>query len=166
MKAILKLIISMLLFTAANAQTPTFARYPAKVEKATAKDMNFKSHKDAKMFRTNLRKSLKEGVNFAGRFIVSSWGCGTSCMESAIIDAKTGNVFFPVELRGSSFGEGEVSQGDDSVIFKKNSRLFIINGYTGRDHEQSPRKYGVWYFEWTGKAFKLIKYVKKKEHMD
>ena len=158
--------ILLLLFTAVSAKTPTFAKYSVKFETATAKDINFKSHKDAKMCSTNLRKSLKEGVNFAGRFIVSSWGCGTSCLQSAIIDAKTGNVFFPIELRGSSFGEGEVSQGDDSIIFKKNSRLFILNGYTGRDNEQDKRKYGVWYFEWTGKAFKLIKYVKKKEHID
>lgn len=144
-------------------KTPTFARYSAKVQAVKAKEVNLKSHKNARMFRTNLRNALKEGVNFGGSFVLASWGCGTSCLHSAIIDGKTGNVFFPKELEGSSFGFGELSDKEDSLEFKKTSRLLIINGYTGVDNEKDNRKYGIWYYEWTGKSLKLIKFVKKSE---
>lgn len=146
--------------------TPTFAKYSAKVQKTTAKSVNLKSHKDARMFRTNLRNSFKEGVNFAGSFILSSWGCGTSCLQTAIIDGKTGNVFFPKILQGSSFGFGELSDKEESLEFKKNSRLLIINGYIATGNEDKPSKYGIWYYEWTGKNLKLLKFVPKKENVN
>lgn len=164
MKKILLLAIFAIFTTNLSAQTPTFAKYSAKVQNATAKSVNLKSHKDARMFRTNLRGSLKEGVNFAGSFIVSSWGCGTSCLQTAIIDGKTGNVFFPKILQGTSFGFGELSEKYESIEFKKNSRLLIINGYIAPENENSQSKYGIWYYEWTGKNLKLIKFVKKKEN--
>jgi hypothetical protein len=157
MKKIILLAIIGLFSTNLFAQT--FAKYSAKVEKATAKSVNLSSHKDAKKFRTNLRNSLKEGVNYAGSFVISSWGCGTSCLQTAIIDGKTGNVFFPNILQGTSFGFGELSDKKDSIEFKKNSRLLVVNGYIARKNQT---KYGIWYYEWTGKNLKLIKFVAKK----
>ena len=81
-------------------------------------------------------------------------------------DGKTGDVYFPKELQGTSMGFGEIANKDDSVEFKKNSRLFIINGYISEGNEQVSKKYGIWYFEWTGKSLKLTKFVAKKEHID
>lgn len=164
MKKLILLAIIGLFSTNLFAQS--FAKYPAKVEQVTAKDINLKSHKYARMFRTNLRNSLKEGVNFAGRFVASSWGCGTSCLQTAIIDGKTGNVFFPNILQGTSMGFGELGDKESSVEFRKNSRLFVVNGYiaTGDDNKQS--KYGIWIYEWTGKALRLVKFVPKKEKVD
>jgi hypothetical protein len=37
----------------------------------------------------------RKGPNFAGRFILIHWGCGTTCMEMAVVDAKSGDVYFP-----------------------------------------------------------------------
>jgi hypothetical protein len=34
-------------------------------------------------------------ANFAGHFIVAKWGCGAPCLRAAIIDAPTGEIFFP-----------------------------------------------------------------------
>ncbi len=79
---------------------------------------------------------------------------------------RGGSVFFPKELQGTSLGFGELGNKDDSIEFKHNSRLFIINGYTGLDNEKDNRKYGIWYYEWTGKNLKLIKFVHKKEHRE
>ncbi|MDT4969593.1 MAG: hypothetical protein QOJ64_4330 [Acidobacteriota bacterium] len=134
-------------------EPPTFADFPARVTKATARQINFSSHPKARQFRTQLRESLSEVVDFAGRYIVATWGCGTDCEQSAIIDGKTGNVFFPKQLQGTSLGTVDA---DEVLEYKENSRLLIINGSpAGPD-----RKYGIWYYEWTGTTLELLKYVK------
>ena len=84
---------------------PNYGQYPAKVENKTAQKINLKSHPEAKMYRTNLKNALANSdVNFAGKYILTYWGCGTGCRQGAIIDAKTGNVFFPIQLQGVSVG--------------------------------------------------------------
>lgn len=100
-------------------------------------------------------------MNFAGEYVVATWGCGSSCQQSAIIDGKTGNVVFPAQLEGSTGGNGELNE-NDPLEYRKNSRLLIINGYPG-GHDSGNGKYGIWYYEWTGKVLKLINYVKKSE---
>ncbi len=73
---------------------PTFSNYNVTVEKATVQKINFASHRKAKQFRTNLKEALAEGkINFAGKFIITEWGCGSGCTQAAIIDAQTGKVF-------------------------------------------------------------------------
>src|SRR5438552_7000827 len=91
-------IIALCCVSAFGQSPPTFSRYPARVEKATVRQVNFRSHAKAKTFRTNLREGLSGGVNFAGHFILATWGCGSSCQQSGIIDGKTGSVFFPKQL--------------------------------------------------------------------
>jgi hypothetical protein len=34
----------------------------------------------------------RAGPNFAGHHVLVQWGCGTNCMEAAIIDAVDGDV--------------------------------------------------------------------------
>lgn len=79
------------------------------------------SDKRARMFKTRLREGMKQGVNFAGEYVVVSWGCGSSCVENAIVNAKTGKVCDWFE-----------SCGDDH--FRKDSRLIILNQPDGEDH--------------------------------
>ena len=51
---------------------------------------------DSRAFRTRLREAARGRPNFAGRYIVTAWGCGTGCEVGAAIDAKTGRVhWFP-----------------------------------------------------------------------
>ncbi len=167
MKLIQSTIFLLLFFTAVSAQTPTFGKYGVKVEKATAKQIKIAGNIDAKEFRTTLRKSLKQGVNFGGRYTLSFIGCGTGCLITAIIDAKTGDVHFPDRLFGTAKGYGELDK-KDTVEFRKNSRLIIVNGNpsTGKRDDTQLLDYGQYYYEWTGKSLKLIKFVKKKERLD
>lgn len=44
-------------------------------------------------YRTRIRAGATTGPNFAGHFTLVAWGCGSSCQEWAIIDARTGQVF-------------------------------------------------------------------------
>ena len=46
-------------------------------------------------YRTRLREGAAEGPNFAGRYTVVIWGCGTGCAQMGVVDSKTGRVYFP-----------------------------------------------------------------------
>jgi hypothetical protein len=41
-------------------------------------------------FRTALSRAAAGGPNFAGHFTVVTWGCGTACQVTAVVDAVTG----------------------------------------------------------------------------
>lgn len=64
-----------------------------KQPKMLAEDIDF-THSDegAWKFRTRLRRALKNGPNFAGKYTVMTHGCGSSCQVSWIIDSETGVV--------------------------------------------------------------------------
>ncbi|HEX8920145.1 MAG TPA: hypothetical protein VF766_01625 [Pyrinomonadaceae bacterium] len=145
----------------AQSTTPTFTQYAAKVEKPRNVRVNLKSHKDANMFRTNLRNAAKEGVNFAGHFILTTWGCGTNCSQSAIIDARNGRVFFPRELEGAGFGFCELPDDTEPIVSQADSRLLILNGFKGGDLNLKNAPCGIYYLEWTGTNFKQVKFEKK-----
>ncbi len=156
-------LISSVLLTMATAQrTPTFAPYSVPVEKATAKKINFASHPKAKKFRTELSEALETGqVDFAGKYIVASWGCGSGCTQSALIDATTGNVYFPVNLWEVIAG-GMAAGERDLLEYKENSRLMIITGYQRKRKQDSTMSmHGVSFYEWTGRDFKLLKFIKR-----
>jgi hypothetical protein len=69
----------------------------------------------ARAYRTRLREGVKAGPNFAGHFTLVAWGCGSSCQEWAIVDARTGRVFDWL-VRSTAGAE-----------FYPNSRLLIVD---------------------------------------
>jgi hypothetical protein len=56
---------------------------------------NINSTKTSRLFRTAIRTNYahQNEANFAGHYIVTSWGCGTMCTQLAIVDMKTGHVY-------------------------------------------------------------------------
>ena len=165
MKIRIVLLTTLLLvfasFVFAQSKTPTFAQYAAKVETIKNVKVNLKSHKNANSYRTNLRNAAKEGVNFAGHFILSTWGCGTNCSQTAIIDARNGKVFFPDELEGAGFGFCELPDEAEPVVSQADSRLLVLNGFKGGDLESANTPCRIYYLEWTGAKFKQVKFEKK-----
>ena len=164
MKVIYLSITLLLAFTSiglGQSKTPAFTQYPAKVEKIKNIQVDLSS-RTARMYRTNLRNGAKEGVNFAGHYVLTTWGCGTNCSESAIIDAHNGKVMFPRELAGMIFGFCDFPDDAEPTVFKANSRLLVMNGFKGGDFDKKTTKCGIYYFEWTGTALKQVKFVQKK----
>ncbi|MCD6019493.1 MAG: hypothetical protein K0S53_2614 [Bacteroidetes bacterium] len=118
----------------------------APIEIKFDKKLDFSTYEFKKMYRTATKDGVDEnGVNFAGHFCFVSWGCGSPCKLSAVVDLKTGKVY-----NGLPSGIG--------YSFKKDSRLMIVN----------PPDSTTWYditvpytipeeYEWTGKEFKRIK---------
>lgn len=138
-----------------NPDTPSFGQYKVKVSEALPRPIRFRGNRNAQMFRTRLKRARKGGVNFAGSYIFTTWGCGTSCVQGAIINARTGVVYFPKELGVMTFN----SLGDEDIPiqYQKDSKLFILNGTAG-DNEDNES--GTYYFVWQGTKFKKVKFVK------
>jgi len=44
-------------------------------------------------YRTHLKRESKKGPNFNGHYRLVSWGCGSSCLEWAVVDLSNGNVW-------------------------------------------------------------------------
>ena len=146
----------------AQSAEPTFTGYAANVAKPGNVKVNLRSHKDARRFRTNLRNAAKGGVNFAGHYVLTTWGCGTNCSQSAIIDARTGRVFFPDELEGAGFGFCELPDGTEPMVYQADSRLLVLNGFKGGDLNLENTPCGIYYLEWTGATFKQVQFVEKR----
>jgi hypothetical protein len=96
-------------------EPPRFEDYPvARIFKGTPAPVDLRSHPQARSFRTRLHAGAKHGPNFAGHLTIVTWGCGTSCRQLAIVDAKTGGVTF-----------GPLYTVE--VEFRLASRLLIVN---------------------------------------
>jgi len=73
---------------------PKFENFPAEAKASgkTASDIDWSSNKDARAFKTRLRKGLKKGPNFNGHYVVISHGCGSPCQVNWIVDVNNGKV--------------------------------------------------------------------------
>jgi hypothetical protein len=105
-------------------------------------------------YRTMIQTAAEKGPNFAGHYTIATWGCGSSCLQGALIDEKTGDIFdLPFTYIGWSPGKfGDGTNGSEQVSFKKDSRLFAFRGCP----EEGTERCGAYYYEWTGMMFKLL----------
>lgn len=72
-----------------------FSQFPVTVYKGKLAKPDFKTDKAALMFRTQIRNQCKsEGVNFAGHYTITMWGCGSDCQTVAIIDRLNGKIYY------------------------------------------------------------------------
>lgn len=160
MKGTASIVLLVVFAVGARAQSmPKFTQYKVPVEKSRITKIDFKKNPDARTYRTRLSEALGRGVNFAGRYVVAGWGCGTGCTNAAIIDTRTGKIFWPEEFYNvdASYGDG---YSDIQLDFRKNSRMLIIHGRPGTHNESGPSgPEGDYYFEWRGDRFHLLKTV-------
>ncbi|MBD8493670.1 hypothetical protein IFR09_19125 [Pseudomonas syringae] len=73
---------------------------------------------------------VREGVqtpNFAGKYVVNTYGCGTGCTASGIVDLKTGTVYrapFNEALSDDAYARFGVKEA-----FRADSNLFYFSNY-------------------------------------
>lgn len=159
------ILIGLLLTTAALSQTikrPAFSQYSVPVERARVKAINFHKNPDASTFRTRLSEAIRGGVNFAGHYVVAGWGCGTGCISGAIIEARTGDVYWPEQFNALSVWYGESEYENEPVKYRKNSRLLVLVGSPGVKDGSPEKPAGEYYYEWKGNRLRLIKYIERK----
>lgn len=119
------LAVSLFISVTVSGQTPVlagpFQSYPVSTVFNGPVHMPDFNGRDRKFsdFRTRIRDGIKAGPNFAGRYAIISWGCGTECVDYVVADVATGEVFdFP--LGGENYGELQL----DTKIY---SRLVVAN---------------------------------------
>jgi len=150
-------LTTALLALAQTPAVPKFEEFPA-TEKFTGKPAApaLKTAHD-RQFRTRLRDAAARGPNFAGVLTIASWGCGSSCLEIAAIDARTGEIYRGLPEYVSfgtpmKFADGTQAYSDnfEPLSFRANSRLLIVRG--------CPKETdcALYAFEWTGKSFRLL----------
>ena len=54
--------------------------------------VDFDSMPELNSFHTVITEEAAKGPNFAGHFTFIKWGCGTSCLSYAIVDAISGKI--------------------------------------------------------------------------
>jgi len=111
----------------AQDRVPLFKNYPVS-NTYRAKNAPLTLTRADRMFRTRLMSAARnEKPNFAGHYILTIWGCGTSCVMGAVIDANTGKVYWwnftvccwPNEVVDNEF---------KPIEFRLNSSLIIFSG--------------------------------------
>lgn len=152
MSAMMKRFLFALLLTSpsvawsapcAVGNEPRFEDYPAVpavVERRAKLKLNSAF---ARKYRTALREGLRDyPVEFAGRYVVVTFGCGTTCMFGGWVDTQTGEAFgMPGIL--DTFGPFGV---ETPLVFRADSRLVITLGAATTDASQPEASY----HEWTG----------------
>jgi hypothetical protein len=95
----------------------------------------------------------QKGPNFAGNLIVIQWSCGAPCLRMAIVDARTGRVYYPPisinGVRAHSFDlplltiDGSVPQNPE-VQFSLNSNLMVVKATPSRSASHPYTYYFLW----------------------
>jgi hypothetical protein len=95
--------------------------------------VNYASDGKVADFKDKIEDQVKNGVNFAGHYILTVWSCGQNCRTGAVIDALSGSVYdLPV-------------QSACALDFRKNSNLLILNADTNcpKDSDATKPRYFV-----------------------
>jgi hypothetical protein len=134
-------------------RAPQFEDYPMReVYRGPVARVRLDS-REARMFRTRLQEDSRGGPNFAGRYAVVVWGCGTGCAQMGVVDSKTGRVYFPpVEYMDIPDTEDAEAR---SRVFRLDSRLLVIT----KNHYDGQGTYTAYYYLFDGSRFRLLRKV-------
>lgn len=91
-------------------------------------------------FRTRIREAARQQPNFAGHYILAAWGCGAECLSSAIIDVRTGTVYFNDVSVCCWFSSDTTKKPEnfEPIDFRLNSRLIVFTGLLGEEGRNAP----------------------------
>jgi hypothetical protein len=144
------LLLTFILPLAASAQgAPKFVDYPAKVYRGRNAKVRLDTPQ-AQTFRTRLKEAARQRPNFAGHYVLVTWGCGTQCQSGAVVDVLSGMVTF---LPGSLCCW---SGSDDPVYYRADSRLIVFAGMLDEEGVN-----GAHFFVIDGSGFRRVATIAK-----
>jgi hypothetical protein len=121
---------------------PEFRDYPAaRVRALPPARADLSSSSGSRYYRTRLREAARKGPNFAGHYTIVTWGCGSDCFDIAVVDARTGRVWFAPFT------------GAHDLAFRLDSRLLIVDPRTAVERNfpndlppgfEAPEVFFVW----------------------
>ncbi len=129
-------------------RAPRFEDFPAgRIYKGVPAPVDLRSDAEAPTYRTRLREGARKGPNFARHYTVVSWGCGSNCEATMIVDAITGRVY-------GGFGD------ERGAEFKLNSNLVIADPGSGPEtnayDSDLTTRLPARYYVWNDHKFKLV----------
>jgi hypothetical protein len=113
-----------------------------------------------RQFRTALRDAAKKKPNFDGKYVITSWGCGTNCQQFAIIDLETGTVTL-----GATTEWGLAFRPDSSLLVVNDPDVYLLE-YQRWNDGMVPMWIYTRYYQWTGKELVLLKSVNRPDEKE
>lgn len=146
-------------YSQGNHRLPKFADYAVKEKFAGKVAVPILNTNRAQMFRTRLREGAKLGPNFAGHYRLVGWGAGLGAFSLAVIDLKTGKVYFPPFERIDASLASEPDLKGDNPQFQLNSKLLIFYGNISNPNFQP---LGIRYYVLENGRFRLVRFIKSR----
>jgi hypothetical protein len=158
----LLMFISSTLFcqsaTCELGKMPRFEEFPSEPTPNRTVPPKLTSKRD-RLFRTTIRATVEKGANFAGRYAVAGWGCGTGCNEFVIVDVQTGTIYHPDFKYVVTHDTSQEFAIDphwwclpDVILYRIDSELMIIEGCL------AGRQCGRTYFQMRSTGLRQIAY--------
>src|SRR5580698_9896389 len=129
---------------AQDAGTPRFEDYPVKQFFTGTPAPPILATPEQRMYRTRIRNGVLRGegvvadtetsrrltvpqTNFAGKYVVIIWGCGSQCGMMATVDAETGKTYDPpLSGVGSELYVPLDMLSDMHIGFRRDSSLMVL----------------------------------------
>ena len=131
----------MLMSNQLMAQTkamPNFQQYPAQVSKIKAQPIQITGNN--KRYKTFLTELKDKPINFAGHYVLDTYGCGGGCQGIGIYNAKTGQAFIHNEQFSECYSDKH-GWHDRDYDMRSNSRLLILMGRRTKDIARCEKVY-------------------------
>jgi hypothetical protein len=135
---------------AASPDIDEFAKYPGEPPLSGPPAATQMHLRKARMYRTVLRQAAADGADFNGHYRTVTWGCGTNCLEWAVIDLSSGVVRFAKEPALSCWAPDEPRglPWPDWIEVRKSSRLLYLHECTP-GFRRGPRVFNIRHvYEW------------------
>lgn len=125
---------------------PQFQDLPSTIY--TGKRMEARlTDKQSRQYASMLRTASHRPINFAGRYVLTSWGCGASCVMAAAVDAKTGTVTW-LPFTVCCWAPDVL----EPIEYRLESRLLVVHGNINESGAASD----VHYYGFDGRRFAPI----------
>ena len=152
------LILPMFLVRPASAgpaaALPRFEDFPVRLAYTGRNRLVLKG--DDVHWRTRLREAAAGKPDFAGHYVLATWGCGAECVMGAAIDVRTGVVsWLPGTLCCWFSDEAATPDTVEPLRYRLDSRLLVL---TGRRDERNGDA-GTHYYAIEGGHFMLLRDV-------
>jgi hypothetical protein len=125
---------------------PSFDQFPARVESRQAIPPLRFSDAESQHYRTVIAAAATQSVNFAGHYVLATWGCGAGCVMAAAIDKRSGRVTsLPFTVSDWPLNVTE------PLAYRADSRLLVVSGRRNERGDAGPHDY-----LFDGRGFRLL----------
>ncbi|MFX1762657.1 hypothetical protein PWP93_08705 [Paraburkholderia sp. A1RI-2L] len=137
--------VGVLAISAHAQRLPSFEDCPVTVQaKHVTPRLTFADAR-GRQYKTTIQEAARGPVDFAGRYILATWGCGAGCVMAAAIDAQSGRVTslpftvsdWPLDVTGP-------------LSYRADSCLLVVRG-----SRNESAGHGTYYYAFDGKTFQL-----------